>query len=498
MRRALVLVAVLASRFAQADDADQPEVPPGVPTETLAAPEPGKPVDGKPSNVDPNQPAQPPQPAPPKPTPSDEPTARDADGAPLPGHETGRTDQEAGDSLLRSIGQGVLTVPKVVLVTALQPVRVGLWAYDRYNFGDRFNGAFFDDTSTYGLYPTLKVDSSYGINIGARIIHRNLFGGHEKFSIRGSTGGQFRTVLDGRLNSGTRLGERVKLEARGEYERRPRDPFYGIGNDNPGIQTRFRTELKRATAFLDIKAADRVVIRGTGALTDRVYSPSSPSEGLPIDQEFDTTTLTGFTGVQNVYTELEVRWDQRGREATPGRHEIYDTGYLLSAFTGRVHQMDSGAVAEDYWRYGGEAQYFLGLGVGPRVLMTRVHVESVTGDTNDVVFNQLPALGGSQLLRGYAPDRYRDRAAVVGTAEYFWGLGQLFMASVFVDGGRVYSSLNDVSAHDLRVGYGGSLQLHGDRQYIAGVTMSSSIDGGFFINLTFDPVFDYDPRGERR
>ena len=331
-------------------------------------------------------------------------------------------------------------------------------------------------------------------------MHRDLLGKHESLSLRGTTGGQFRALLDGRLRSGTRLNDRVTLELRGELERRPRDPYYGVGNIDGAEQTRFRTEVKRFTTYLDTKVADRLVVRATGAITDRVYSAASATEGTPIDDVHDTSMLTGFTGVKNMYGELEVRWDKRGREMSPGRHQIYDTGYLLAAFGGRVHQLDSGSMAEDYWRYGGEAQHFIGLGAGPRSLMTRVHVEAVTGQHTDVVFNQLPALGGSQLLRGYAGDRFRDRAAVVGTVEYTWGLGQLFLASLFVDGGRVYSHLGDVvrTTDNMRLGYGASLQLHGNRHFVSGLTVASSVDGGLFINLTFDPVYEYDPRGDRR
>ena len=495
--RGLVLASALAANSAYAEEPATPATPPGVPTEDLSGPEPAtdeKP-DDKPAET---QPPEPPKPEPAKPTESDEPTAADADGAPLPGHESGRTDRIEGDSTLRNIGQGFLVIPKVVLVTALAPIRTTVWMYDRYQFGDRFNTAFFDDTVTYGVYPTLSVDSTYGLNVGARLVHRNLLGKREKISLRGTTGGQFRTLVDARLRSGTRLGERTTLELRAEYERRPREPYYGVGNVTHAPQSRFRTVLQRATAYLDTKVADRLVLRTTGAMTDRNYEASDSSEGTPVDALYDTTMLTGFGGTRNMYGELELRLDRRGREDTPGRHRIYDTGYLLAAFAGRVHQMESGPMAKDYWRYGGEAQHFLGIGVGPRSLMTKIHVESVTGDLNDVVFNQLPALGGAALLRGYFSDRFRDRASVVGTAEYTWGLGQLFLASVFVDAGRVYPSLKDFTVRDLRVGYGASLQFHGNRQFISGLTVSSSLDGGVLFNLTFDPVFDFDPRAERR
>lgn len=496
MKRALFLASVLAARHAYADEPASPTPPPGVPTEDLSAPEPA--TDTKVDKPKETPPPEPPKPPAAKPTQSDERTALDVDGAPLPGHESGRTDHPDGDSLLRNIGQGALVLPKVALVTALAPIRTTVWMYDRYRFGDRFNTAFFDDTVTYGVYPTLTVDSTYGLNIGARLVHRNVLGKHEKVSLRGTTGGQYRTLVDGRIRSGTRLGKRVTLELRAEYERRPREPYFGVGNVSNSPQSRFRTELKRATAYVDTRVADRLVLRATGAITDRSYEASSSEDGTPIDALYDTTMLTGFSGTQNMYTELELRLDKRGREETPGRHQIYDTGYLLAAFGGRVHQMESGAMARDYWRYGAEAQHFLGIGVGPRSLMTRVHVESVTGDLNDVVFNQLPALGGSALLRGYSSDRFRDRASVVGTVEYTWGLGQLFMASLFVDAGRVYPSLSDFTTKDMRLGYGGTLQFHGNRQFISGLTVASSLDGGVLVNLTFDPVFDYDPRAERR
>lgn len=503
LNRSLVIASILVARMAYADEPVPvvvPPPPPGVKTEDLSAPQPATDKDKDKDKPAADQPPEPPKPPTPKPTPSDEPTALDAASAPRPGQESGRADELEGDSALRNLGQGILTVPKVVLITVTAPVRTLVWMSDIYNFGDRFNQAFFDEQLVYGIYPTLMIDSTYGINVGARLVHRDLLGKKESLSLRGTTGGQFRGLLDARLRSGTRLNDRVTLELRGELERRPRDPYYGAGNIDGAQQTRFRTEVKRVTVYLDTKVADRLVLRTTGAVTDRVYSAADASEGTPIDEVYPTETLTGFTGVKNMYGELEVRWDKRGREDSPGRHQIYDTGYFLSAFGGRVHQLTSGGMAEDYWRYGGEAQHFLGLGAGPRSLMTRVHVEAVTGHESDVVFNQMPALGGSQLLRGYAGDRFRDRAAFVGTIEYTWALGQLFLASLFVDGGRVYPHIGDVvrTTDNMRLGYGGSLQLHGNRHFISGLTVASSIDGGIFINLTFDPVYEYDPRSERR
>jgi hypothetical protein len=490
MRRAIGLAVILSARAAAADSPESTPPPPPVPEAPI---DDSSLVDpGAPKNVP--GPAKPPQPPPPTHAKSDEPTARDAEDAPLPGEESGRTDHPPGDSLLRDIGQGVLTVPRLALVAAIAPLRYGVYAYDHYGIAEKFSTTFFDPSTTYGVYPVLMLDSEYGLNIGARMVHRDMFGAHERFSLKATTGGQFRSLIDGGIRSGNRFGDHVTLELRGEYERRPNEKFYGIGNEGMDRDARYREEIKRVTSYLDIRLFDRFLARATGALTDRMYG-SGADGGTPIDAMYDTSMLTGFSGVENLYSELELRVDHRDRDITPGRHKIYDTGYFFEAFAGRVHQLQAG---NDYWRYGGEAQHFLGLGLGPRTLMTRVRLEAVTGTLDDVVFAQLPMLGGPQVLRGYPTGRFRDRASAVGTAEYFWGLGELFMASLFVDAGRVYTSFDELTTDDLHIGYGASLQLHSGREYVAGVSIASSIDGGVFLNLTFDPVFDYDPRAERR
>jgi hypothetical protein len=417
---------------------------------------------------------------------TDEATAVDVAAAPLPGNESGRTDDGEHDSTLRNVGQGVLFLPRIVLETVFAPVRGGLWAYDHYNLGVRAQRAAFDDSNTYGVYPTLNINSDYGATIGGRFVHRNVFGAHEKFSLRGGLGGEFNEVVAGRFKTGDRLGDVASLELFGEYERRPKDPFYGIGNNDDAVETRHRQQLKRVTTTLDIQAAQNFHYRVAGALTDLNYGVSD--EGPAIDVMYPTM-LTGWTGTRNLYGELELRYDSRHMTQT-----LESKGFLLDAFTGRIHQLEAG---NDYWRYGGEAIHYLPLGMG-RTLVSRIHLESVTGALNDVAFTQLPELGGKALLRGYAADRFRDRTALVGSAEYMWDLSAFLLASVFVDAGRVYSDITEINADDMRLGYGASLQLVQRRSFLAGISAASSIDGGLFLNLVLDPVYEPEPRVKQK
>jgi hypothetical protein len=420
-------------------------------------------------------------------------TAADVESSPLPGNESGRTDKSEGDSLLRNIAQGVLLPPRVAVEVAMAPVRASIWTFDRFQLMDRFKQVFFDDTETYGLYPTAVLDSSYGLTLGGRFIHRDLFGEHEHLSLRGGSGGEYRAQAEVRLRSGTRLGDRVNLELKGELERRPQDAFYGIGNAAEPAETHHRQELVRATTVLDIRAISALHVQASGAVTDLAYGPSSV--GPSIETMYDPMSLTGWTGTRNLYGELELRWDRRHYASTLDDHATWAAGWLLGVYGGRVHQLEAGT---DYWRYGGEAQHFLQLGAGPRVLASRFHAEAVTGEIEDVAFTQLPQLGGKMLLRGYPRDRFRDRAALVGSLEYEWDLGRLLMASLFVDAGRVFPNLREIEPSVMRVGYGFSIQLHSHRRFLASVSIASSIDGGVFIDFAFDPVFDIEPRVEQR
>jgi hypothetical protein len=425
---------------------------------------------------------------------SDEPTASDVANAPLPGQESGRTDTPDGDSLLRDIAQGTLLVPKVAVEAALAPMRATVWAADRYRVTDRFRRIFFDDSETYGLYPTAVLDSSYGLTVGARFVHRDLFGEREHFVLRGGAGGEFRAQLTGDLHSGYRFGDRTKLELRGELERRPSDAFYGIGNSTDAMAAHHRQQLLRATTAGDVRVVSALFVRVAGAVTDLEYAPSA-DDVMPIDLVYDPSVLTGWPGTRNAYGEIEVRWDTR-RYTEQGRYRLYDRGWLVGVFGGRVHQLAAG---NDYERYGVDVQYHHRLGGSARSIATRFHLDGVTGSLDEVAFTQLPELGGKVLLRGYPRDRFRDRVAAAGTLEYEWDLSANLVASLFVDAGRVFPALRDIEPTNLRVGYGMSFSLHSSRHFIAGVSLASSVDGGVFLDLSFDPVFDaLEPREEQR
>ena len=466
------------------------------------------------SSVDP--PARPERDQPivePAPQPAPEPTAADVAGAPVPGQESGRLDPiDGGDSPARLIGRGFLFLPKVAVQAALAPVRAGIWANERYHLRDRAHGVMFNEPGTMGLYPRVGLESGYGVNFGARFVHRDLLGEREHLGLAASTGGRFRHELEVTLRSGDRFGEHLRLAVKGEHDRRPRERFYGIGNRDAvaapvepidpldpldagtaGVEVRYRQQLLRGTAIADVRLTDELHVFASGALTD--FEVGRSEDGPAIDLVYMPESLVGWEGTRHAYSELELRWDSRRALSSWDPKPIYSGGWLASVHGGRVYRLDEGP---HFWRYGADLQRFVRLARGPRVLAARAHVEGVSGSPAEVPFFELPELGGVKLLRGYATERFRDRIAALASLDYQWDLSQMFSARLFTDVGRVYASADELSLTGLRVGYGVGLDMHTRTSFWLRSSIASSIDGGIFLNLAFEPVFTLDRRVEQR
>lgn len=423
---------------------------------------------------------------------AEEPTAAEVAGAPVPGAESGRVDPVHGDSRARRVARGLLAFPSGVYQLVMAPIRGGVWAWDRYEIRRRTRDIFFNDDGTIGLYPTARLESGFGVNVGARFMHRDVLGAGERLTAYAGTGGRYRQIGHVELRSGDRLGDLVELEIDVEYERRPKDVHYGIGNDG-GVEGRFRQRIARAASVLEIALVDSVAARGSLEVKDVELARSL--EGPPIDDVLTPDELVGWGGIRLGYAELALAWDTR-RAASPWLPAaIHSTGWLVAGFAGPAAALRDGAT---FWRLGVDGQRFVGLGEGPRVVIGRVHVEGVVGDGGDVPFTELPRLGGKSNLRGYPDGRYRDRVAALASVEYEWALSRAVTASLFVDAGQVFRSRPDLDPGAVHVGYGAAVQGYTRRSFLVRLMVASSIDGGLQLDIAFDPVFDLDPRVNRR
>jgi hypothetical protein len=452
----------------------------------------------------------PPPEAQPVPTPP-EPDARDSRGAPLPGQESGRLDPDPGDSAGRKVARAVLWVPKMLLEAVLLPVDGVLYVEGRYQLEETYYRLLYFRNRTISITPTAAYATGFGTSIGARFMDTDTFGERERFVLQATSGTTYRVGLLGSLDSGKRFGP-LKVGIEGNFDRRPAEPFFGIGNeghispvgvksninafdDSTAVETYFRYQELRASGRADLALTRQLSIGGGISYIQLEYSHDThiyPSADLV----YDPTTLVGFNShINRLYGELDLQWD--GREPTT-RWEpstMHGSGSLALVYGGRSHSLDEGQV--DFWHYGTELQHYFHLGFGPRLLVARFHGEAVTGPIDEIPLTELPMLGGGTFLRGYDYARFRDRIAMVGTLQYMWSVTSNGSAFLWTDVGRVYRDWNAVTLDDLHVGFGVGLEMYlwpdtsvGPPTFLADLGIGSSSNGGVAIFAEFTPILD--------
>lgn len=106
------------------------------------------------------------------------------------------------------------------------------------------------------------------------------------------------------------------------------------------------------------------------------------------------------------------------------------------------------------------------------VIAAQVQVVSVDGGAP---FDQLALVGNTDILRGYARGRYRDRAMAAAQLEYRTPVSHRLGAVVFAGAGSLAPGLASLHTHRLLPSYGAGLRLQLDRRLRSGVR----VDYGF-------------------
>jgi hypothetical protein len=409
-----------------------------------------------------------------------------------------------------TVARAALAPVRGLWFVAWAPVRLALWAYDRYAIPARIRRLFFSEDGNLGLFPTVSYTSGFGLSAGVRFIARNQLAPGSRLKIDLRYGGEVLQAYLLKLDSGHLAGDTVQLGLTGGFQTSPRNRFFGIGNadltpangvtgvdalaDSTAVATRYYYD----TLFAEASVA--LALPGPfGAHVSAGYQHSDFDfdlrKGLHDDDihtfaVYDPETLVGATeGLARIAVDAEVALDTLAQPRFYLSGALPSRGWYIAARGGYVHgtRRDPSRFA----RWGFDVRRYVSLHGDDRILALRALWRGVSASSlADVPFVDLPALGGAELLRGYPPDRFRDRQAGMASAEYQWGVDRNIAAFVFTDAGRVWRDRDALSDGDLRVGFGGGLQVHTMKNYLGRVLLSSSIDGGLFVQLSFDPLFD--------
>jgi hypothetical protein len=415
---------------------------------------------------------------------------------------------EAGGHLAGEVPGALLLVPRLAIAAASVPLRAGLIVYERQNVRERVLDLFFDDTRTFGVYPTASLETGLRPGIGARLVHRNLFSTGAHLRLSADYGGELRRRLDAGV-SNIQLGPApLWAHLRGGWQRQPDASFYGIGDaplaasdsDAAGLpargpaayQTRFDQTIRRLELGVVFDPAGPLRAGWSGSYVARGFGSGDALDPRQIDTRFDPSSLPGWDrGVALVYNELQVGLDRLRVTSPYVAAGVPSAGNKVLAFAGWASGV--GGDPTRYLRYGVDALQYFDLYQGSRVLMLRGHLEGVAGETARIPFTDLPRLGGPLLLRGFAPNRFRDRVVLSATAEYRYPIWRQMSGFLFADVGRVLPGAADLAPGRLvherpHVGGGGGLEiLQGNDFRLRGQAATSG--EGLFFQLAFEPAY---------
>jgi outer membrane protein assembly factor BamA len=361
--------------------------------------------------------------------------------------------------------RALLFAPKFVLSVAYLPIRGALTLVDRYHLVEHTEDLLYNDERTAAIYPTASYQTGYGLSYGVAAFHEDVFGHAEEISGEARYGGLYQQAYKASFEAERTGGSLLWLELDARWEAKPALLFFGIGNRSlsstatnadprdVAVATRHRERRFMANATLGSvygKIGSRSHFGVNALFNVRDYGSEERSFSEPsIEEVYDTALIPGFDDGATV---LEITplfsYDTRDTEG------FTSSGNYFEIFGGHTLPVTDDA---DFWHYGATFATFFDLYKGSRVLSLRAVVEAVHG--HDVPFSDLIKLGGPERLRGFELDRFRDKHAVVATAEYRYPIHELIAGELFFDAGTVgshYADMFDADGLDL-IRYGGGM-----------------------------------------
>lgn len=230
-------------------------------------------------------------------------------------------------------------------------------------------------------------------------------------------------------------------------------PFNGVGPDSPKDRTTFSLTQSYGGAEL-VARPRRWTVFGAGVGYEGYSVGPGAGRRPSIETVFSPSEAPGLAA-DSTFLHLSAK---AGLDWRPAR------GYARrgGAYEARYHRYVDRDDVYGFSRVDAEVVQHLPLVRETWVLSVRGLAESTLDDDDRVPFFLLPMLGSGDTLRAYAPWRYRDRHAVLMSAEFRWTPNRNAVdMAVFYDAGAVAARRQDFQLDRLKRDVGVGIRFHG-------------------------------------
>jgi len=323
-------------------------------------------------------------------------------------------------------------------------------------------------------FPIVMYDSDIGIGLGAKSLLRNGFGHDESLDLLvffSSKGEQWYvlagSIPDPELRQGRRFAGALDIKL--EFDKLLKSNYFGLGNGTDDNEHQFPKEFWTLQLTLGTAPHPRLIGEIVGRLTHYAIYGYDPAWG---------TITAGTAGAGESFVAAfgaRIRWDGRDSSVNPRKGWRVVAGVDLAR-----PEMGSD------WRFTVfrlESSLYASL-ARDHVIAGRWWMQSVDGVAPYV---ELSKVGDSWTARGFKADRFLDRAMTLSSMEYRFPLYRRLGGVAFVDVGRVWPGLHDLSLRDWHADAGGGLRYY-LANFVTRLDVGSSNEGTR-IFLQFGHVF---------
>jgi hypothetical protein len=272
---------------------------------------------------------------------------------------------------------------------------------------------------------------------------------------------------------------RLVFDGRIRWQDAPLLPVYPLGTFSPRSRADYSERKTEVGARATLQAA-RFVRLGAGLAFEGFATGGADSGRASIDELFSPAEMPGL-GVDPEYmhTFASAAFDS-GAGAGYSR-----SGTLLGASFHDYRQLDEGPFS--FRRVDAIARQLIPILHGNWVIDLSLRAATTDADGRDSVpFFLMPDLGGGSDLRAYSNYRFRDRHALLFTAEYRWYVQEFAEMAVFYDAGKVASRRSDLDFDNMRSDFGIGLRFHTPHTTVLRLEAARGTEGARFI-ISFSP-----------
>jgi len=220
------------------------------------------------------------------------------------------------------------------------------------------------------------------------------------------------------------------------------DRYYGVGNTTSGDQMERYEYNLLSFKFLALKKIMPQMFAGLDIQVVQEYGLQREPDG-----ELDQGNITGYDGGLGIGAGGVFTWDARDNVVNASRGFLLEVAtYIDHPFLGSDFKFNNYNITYN--------RYF-------KVAERQVFATNLVGNfnTGDVPFLDMARVGGEEILRGYARNRYRDKNFIGGQVEYRFPLVWRFGGVAFAGLGDVFDRPSEVTMSTLKYSFGGGLRF---------------------------------------